>query len=101
MSMNNKLVHASGETLTTAHLNDQICGVGANELIKIERKVEVLEWRRKTKKENDQEVEYYELEWVSHNSSVEGERYNDPTNWILENETFYNEMVFLGGFRIN
>jgi hypothetical protein len=31
-----------------------VSGVGGNQLIKIERKVEVLEWRRKTKKENDQ-----------------------------------------------
>ena len=84
-SKDGKLVYAKGESLTNLQIRDPICGVGSNQLMKVTRKVEVLEWRSKTKKENDEEVTYYELEWVSENSSIEGERYNNPNNWILPN----------------
>jgi hypothetical protein len=35
-------------------ISDPVCGVGGNGLIKITRKVEVLEWRHKTKKNGDE-----------------------------------------------
>ena len=59
VSKNNQFVYAKGETLTNAQIWDPICGVGGQHLIKIQRKVQVLQWRQKTKKQNDQEVTYY------------------------------------------
>jgi len=41
------------------------------------------------------------MEWVTCNSTNEGERYNNPQNWFIENETVYNENVFMGGYKIN
>lgn len=37
-----KLVYATGQTTTNVTINDPICGVGGSNLLKIERKVEVL-----------------------------------------------------------
>ena len=41
------------ETKTNEYISDPISGVGGYNLIKIARKVEVLEWRHKTKKEDN------------------------------------------------
>lgn len=38
---------------------------------------------------------------MTENSSTEGERYNNPGNWFIQNETIYNKSVFLGGYNIN
>jgi hypothetical protein len=64
------LVYANGVTRTNAVIGDRLSGVHGPNLIKITRKVEVLEWRKKTKwiKMED----YYELEWVTINKEKEG-----------------------------
>jgi len=40
------------------------------------------------------------LEWVSENSTNQGQRYNDPGCWFINTETIYNQQVFLGGYNI-
>lgn len=72
VSRNNHFVFARGDTLTNAEIWDPICGVGGQHLIKITRRVEVLEWRAHTKKDDEEEYTEYKLEWVSQNSSTEG-----------------------------
>lgn len=44
---------------------------------------------------------YYELEWVSSNSQNEGERFNNPANWFINNDVIYNQQVYLGGYNIS
>lgn len=41
------------------------------------------------------------MEWVTSNSTNEGERYNNPQNWFIENETIYNDSVYMGGYKIS
>lgn len=41
------------------------------------------------------------MEWVSSNSENEGERFNPKTNWFIENDTIYNQQVYLGGYNIS
>lgn len=49
-SKENKLVYANGVSRTSAVIGDNLSGVNGPNLIKITRVVEVLEWRRKTRK---------------------------------------------------
>lgn len=63
--------------------------------------MQVLEWRRKTRRENNHDYVYYELEWVSRNSSNEGERFNNPGNWFVSEDVTYNTQVYLGGYNID
>jgi hypothetical protein len=41
------------------------------------------------------------LDWVSQNSSNEGERFNNPANWFINNDVTYNTQVYLGGYNID
>lgn len=100
ISKDGRLVYASGQTRTSAITADPLSGVAQPNLIKIRREVEVMEWREKTRKENDRTVTYYELEWVSANQPNAGARYNNPANWFINSETFYNTQVYLGGYLI-
>lgn len=65
MKQDGKLVYAHGQTRTSAIIRDPVSGVSGPNLIKISRHVEVLEWRRHTRRDNDRDIEYEELEWVS------------------------------------
>lgn len=100
-SKENKLVYANGETRTSAVIGDNLSGVNGPNLIKITRIVEVLEWRKKSRKEGDRHVTYYDLDWVSSNSQNEGERFNNPANWFVQGDTVYNQQVYLGGYNIS
>lgn len=82
-------------------IGDRLSGVNGPNLIKITRTVEVLEWRKKTRKEGDRHVDYYELEWVSTNSQNEGERFNNPSHWFIKGDVIYNDQVYLGGYNIS
>jgi hypothetical protein len=100
-SKENKLVYANGVSRTSAVIGDNLSGVNGPNLIKITRIVEVLEWRRKTRKEGEHQHVYYELEWVSSNSQNEGERFNNPANWFINNDVIYNQQAYLGGYNIS
>ena len=41
------------------------------------------------------------MEWVSSNSTNEGERYNNPAHWFIESDVVYNSEVYLGGYNID
>lgn len=82
-------------------IGDRLSGVNGPNLIKITRTVEVLEWRKKTRKEGDRHVDYYELDWVSSNSQNEGERFNNPSHWFIQGDVIYNDQVYLGGYNIS
>lgn len=53
---NGKLVYACGQTKTNNIIRDSVSGVMSPNLIKINRYVEVLEWRRHTRREDDRDV---------------------------------------------
>ena len=80
---------------------DPLSGVMSPNLIKITRQVEVMEWRRHTRREDDREQVYYELEWVSSGGVSEGVYLNPPENWFIESDVIYNTRVFLGGYNID
>jgi len=40
------------------------------------------------------------MDWVSQNLSNAGTRYNNPGNWFINNDTTYNQNVYLGGYLI-
>ena len=101
MSKDGHLVYANGETRTNNIIGDRLSGISGSNLMKITRSVEVLEWRRHSRRENNHDVTYFELEWVGHNSPSEGHYHNDPSNWFVNDEVIYNEQVYLGGYNVS
>ena len=70
-------------------------------LIKINRYVEVMEWRRHTRNNDRTSETYHTLNWTSVHSESEGVYRNPPENWFIQNEVTYNNQVLLGGYTID
>ena len=98
---NGKLVYACGQTRTDSITRDSVSGVMSPNLIKINRYVEVMEWRRHTRNNDRTSETYHTLNWTSVHSESEGVYRNPPENWFIQNEVTYNNQVFLGGYNID
>ena len=82
---NGKLVYACGQTRTDAITRDSVSGVMSPNLIKINRYVEVMEWRRHTRNNDRTSETYHTLNWTSVHSESEGVYRNPPENWFIQN----------------
>ena len=91
---NMKLTHITGKSVTQETVTDQLAGVSLNNTIKIERTVEVKEWRDV----GSDEQRRRELQWVTTNSSAEG---NDPSAWFINNEVTRARQVNIGNYYLS
>ncbi|CAK86020.1 unnamed protein product (macronuclear) [Paramecium tetraurelia] len=88
-----------GETTTNDLVVDAAFGLSLKDCVKLDRVVEMYQWVRKTKEENNTTVYYYVQEWNTtfHSDCGEG-HFNNKNYWIVEQETQINMNVRLGAY---
>ncbi|CAD8181315.1 unnamed protein product [Paramecium octaurelia] len=98
-NLNNQLIHTSGRTTTNDLVVDAAFGVSLKDCITLNRVVEMYQWVRKTKEENNSTVYYYVKEWSAiFHSDCDEEHSNNKNYWIVESETQFNKNVRLGAY---
>ncbi|CAD8069285.1 unnamed protein product [Paramecium primaurelia] len=96
---NNKLIHTNGQSHTNSLIIDDIFGLKLSDCVKLIRTVEMFQWVRRSRQENNRTTYYYEQIWSSTFHAEVGDGYfNDQSKWIVQAQDQINENVYVGAY---
>ncbi len=99
-----KLVYVSGETKTTGLVKDPDFGVSAERMLRLERRVEMYQWKESSRTVNSNTTYSYSQTWSSHridSDSFHEPGHPNPEKMPIEPESFNAKGSTLGAFTLS